>query len=94
MTVGDLRRYDMETGPGEENVDFDDGIAAEEEEGNQNVDQAESSTAIYANTQQATHGVTTGDLVSYVEDKRRHNGFEKEFAVSCSEDAPFLSVQY
>ncbi|KAI0218665.1 hypothetical protein LSAT2_029625, partial [Lamellibrachia satsuma] len=68
------------SGPGEENVAFDDGIAAEEEEGNQNVDQAESSTAIYANTQQVTHGVTTGDLASYVEDKRRHNGFEKEFA--------------
>ena len=58
------------------------------------MEQAESSTVIYANTQQVKHGVTTGVLASYVEDKRRHNGFEKEFAVSCSEDALSLSVQY
>ncbi|KAI0230738.1 Receptor-type tyrosine-protein phosphatase mu [Lamellibrachia satsuma] len=62
-------------GSGKENVAFDDGKKAEEEDGNHNLDQA-----IYANTQQVTHGVTTGALAAYVEDKRRHNGFEKEFA--------------
>ena len=63
-------------------------------EGNHNLDQDEDSKGIYANTHQATHGVTLGDLAAYVDDKRRHNGFEKEFEVSCSEDAPSLYVKH
>ena len=29
-----------------------------------------------------TRSIKVGDLAAYVEDKKRHNGFQKEFAVS------------
>ncbi|KAI0224033.1 hypothetical protein LSAT2_024929 [Lamellibrachia satsuma] len=36
-------------------------------------------TAIYANTQQVSRGIKLAALAAYVEDKKHHNGFKKEF---------------
>ncbi|KAI0209847.1 Receptor-type tyrosine-protein phosphatase mu [Lamellibrachia satsuma] len=38
----------------------------------------EETGVIYANTQQMSRSVATGDLAAYVKDKRRHDGFTKE----------------
>ncbi|KAK2191692.1 hypothetical protein NP493_48g07145 [Ridgeia piscesae] len=66
--------------PDEGKVVFNGGKKAEIEE--------ENSTSIYANAQevarQEQHGIALSDLAVYVKEKRRNNGFEKEF-----EDIPF-----
>ena len=41
----------------------------------------EDPSGIYVNTA-LTRSIKVGDLAAYVEDKKRNNGFQKEFAVS------------
>ena len=48
---------------------------------NADVEPVEESTGIYVNTV-LSRSIKIGDLAAYVEDKKRHNGFQKEFAVS------------
>ena len=59
------------------NIDDDDEAAAL----NADVEAVQDPSGIYANTA-LTRSIKVGDLAAYVEDKKRHNGFQKEFAVS------------
>ncbi len=72
-----LHFSDIQTDPDEGKVVFNGGKKAEIEE--------ENSTSIYANAQevarQEQHGIALSDLAVYVKEKRRNNGFEKEFEV-------------
>ena len=44
--------------------------------------QEETATVEYVNTQQATTpGIAVGDLVAYVEGKKQHDGFKIEYEV-------------
>ena len=45
---------------------------------NSDVEAVQDPSHIYANT----WSIKVGDLAAYVENKKRHNGFQKEFAVS------------
>ncbi|KAK2155978.1 hypothetical protein NP493_2014g00018 [Ridgeia piscesae] len=71
-------------GTGNDNVELD---VENEEEGDEINDErpkAANSQAIYANMLDLSHSVPVTGLAAYVEEKRRHNGFKKEFEVSYS----------
>ena len=78
----------IQTGAGQHNGVFEDVRDAEDEDIRDAEDEdaddesIQDPTAIYANTQQVSRGIKLAALAAYVEDKKRHNGFKKEFEVS------------
>ena len=72
-----LHFSDIQTDPEEEKIVFTGGKISEKEE--------ENPTSIYANAQevarQEQRGIAISDLAVYVKEKRRNNGFKKEFEV-------------
>ena len=70
----------IQPGAGQGNGQLEDGHDADDDDAGD--EPIQDPAAIYANAQQVSRGVKITALAAYVEDKKRHNGFKKEFDVS------------